>query len=69
MFEAITLELEKQKKIGVSPSHWEIGIDKLKFLFSSGLVQRVDPSSFTLAGIPVKITQADPESFRLIQDA
>jgi hypothetical protein len=63
----ITRELEsKRADPDVIPTHWEIGIERLKSCFSTGLVRRIDPGSFLLADLPVKISLDKPDVLHLI---
>lgn len=52
----------------LKPDHWEVGINTLKKLFSIGVVERMDPSSFLIAGFPVRVDESDPEKFNLISN-
>lgn len=58
-------QLHEAKITGRKPDHWEIGIERLKELFASGLVERLDPSSFAIADLPVKVNDQEPDYFLL----
>jgi hypothetical protein len=65
----ITRELESKKANPcVIPIHWEIGIEKLKSCFVTGLVTRIDPGSFLLANLPVKISLDNPDVLNLVTE-
>jgi hypothetical protein len=66
VFEIITNELERKAAEGIVPSHWVLGIERLKYFLQSGLVHRVDPSSFKIVELPVKIDDEDPDAFLLV---
>jgi hypothetical protein len=58
-------QLHEAKITGRKPDHWEIGIERLKELFASGLVERLDPSSFKIADLPVRVNDEDSDHFSL----
>ena len=65
----ITRELESKKADpSVVPTHWEIGIERLKSCFMTGLVRRIDPGSFLLADLPVKIRLDTPDVLNLVTE-
>jgi hypothetical protein len=65
----ITRELESKKADpSVVPTHWEIGIERLKSCFMTGLVRRIDPGSFLLVDLPVKISLDKPDVLNLVTE-